>query len=88
MIVKKTDEILSRKYHKIHNITVTELRFFTVHSLCDSYGHDISHVIFAENMFCLFNNTNVKHWVTYVSDIANSIVRSLNYISMKRKWWQ
>ena len=66
-------------------MAVTELRFFTIHSVCDSYGQDISHVISAENMFCLFNNTNMRHWFTYVSDIANDILRSLNYIKYEMK---
>ncbi|MFA6269267.1 MAG: GDP-mannose 4,6-dehydratase, partial [archaeon] len=78
---KKSNEEMAFVYHHLFGINVTGLRFFTVYG---PYGRpDMALFIFMKSILegkpiSVFNNGNMKRDFTYVLDIVEGIVASLD----------
>jgi UDP-glucuronate 4-epimerase len=76
---KKADELLSESYASLFRIPLTGLRFFTVYG---PWGRpDMALFMFARNILegkpiDVFNNGNHKRDFTFVTDIAEGVVRA------------
>lgn len=82
---KKTDELLAYSYSEIHGLPTTGLRFFTVYG---EYGRpDMSPMIFANAIekgepIKVFNNGNMYRDFTYIDDVVEAIVKTIDRPSM------
>jgi len=78
---KKYNELQASVYHKLYGIHVTGLRFFTVYG---PYGRpDMAVFIFTKNIvegkkIDVYNNGEMSRDFTYVSDIVQGIVSSID----------
>lgn len=78
---KKTDELLAYSYSEIHGLPTTGLRFFTVYG---EYGRpDMSPMIFANAIekgepIKVFNNGNMYRDFTYIDDVVEAIVKTID----------
>jgi UDP-glucuronate 4-epimerase len=79
-VTKHTNEGMAHTYHRLYNISVTGLRFFTVYG---PWGRpDMAYFSMAERMrqglpIELYGHGRVKRDFTYVDDIVNGIEASL-----------
>lgn len=77
---KRSNELISRTYYNLYNLTSIGLRFFTVYG---PYGRpDMAPWIFTEKISTnqtiqVFNNGNSRRDFTYVEDIVQGVVHSL-----------
>ena len=77
---KRSDELITRSYYNLHNITSIGLRFFTVYG---PYGRpDMAPWIFTEKIsnnetIQVFNHGNSQRDFTYIDDIVQGVVNSL-----------
>jgi UDP-glucuronate 4-epimerase len=77
---KRSDELITRSYYNLHNITSIGLRFFTVYG---PYGRpDMAPWIFTEKLsnnetIQVFNHGNSQRDFTYIDDIVQGVVNSL-----------
>jgi len=80
---KRSNELMARTYSHLYNIPTTGLRFFTVYG---PWGRpDMSPFIFTKAILegkpiNVFNNGNMKRDFTYVDDIVEGIIRTMNRI--------
>ena len=78
---KKSDELMAYAYSKLYNIPATGLRYFTVYG---PWGRpDMSPMLFAdaithEHPIKVFNNGDMIRDFTYIDDIANGSVMTLD----------
>ena len=79
-VTKKTDEAMAHVYHRLYNISVTGLRFFTVYG---PWGRpDMAYFSMADRMrkqqpIELYGHGKVKRDFTYVDDIVDGIAAAL-----------
>ena len=79
-VTKKTDEAMAHVYHRLYNISVTGLRFFTVYG---PWGRpDMAYFSMADRMrkkqpIELYGHGKVKRDFTYVDDIVDGISAAL-----------
>lgn len=80
-VTKKTNELMAYTYHKLFGISATGLRFFTVYG---PWGRpDMACYIFAKAMeegkpIELFNNGQMQRDFTYVDDVVDGIIASID----------
>jgi len=85
---KKSDELLAYAYCNLYKIPCTGLRYFTVYG---PYGRpDMVPMIFSSAMRCgepikVFNNGNMIRDFTYIDDIVNGTIQTLDIIPKKNK---
>ena len=78
---KKSNELMAHTYSHLFNIPTTGIRFFTVYG---SWGRpDMALFLFAEAIrkgekIKVFNHGNMERDFTYVGDIVNGVIASLN----------
>ncbi len=78
---KKDNELMAHTYHKLYGIPVTGLRFFTVYG---PYGRpDMALFLFTDAIlhdrpFNVFGHGKMQRDFTYVEDIANGIIASID----------
>lgn len=78
---KRADELISYSYSHLYGIPQTGLRFFTVYG---PWGRpDMALFIFTKNILegkkvPIFNNGNMKRDFTYIDDIIDGVVATLN----------
>ena len=78
---KKSDELMAHAYSKLYNIPATGLRYFTVYG---PWGRpDMSPMLFADAIthgrpIKVFNNGDMIRDFTYIDDIANGTVMTLD----------
>ena len=76
-------EELLYTYHKLYNINVLALRFFTVYGRRqrpDLAIHKFTKLIFEENPIPVFGDGSTKRDYTYIDDIIKGIISAINYI--------
>jgi UDP-glucuronate 4-epimerase len=79
---KKANELMAHAYSHLYRIPATGLRFFTVYG---PWGRpDMAMFIFAKAIvggtpIQLFNNGNMRRDFTYVDDVAQAVVRLMEY---------
>ncbi len=83
---KKSNEVMAYSYSKIYKIPVTGLRFFTVYG---PYGRpDMAYFKFTkaihnEEPIDVYNNGDMKRDFTYIDDIVEGIIRTIQLIPKK-----
>lgn len=87
---KKANELMAHSYSHLYQIPTTGLRFFTVYG---PWGRpDMAMFIFAKAILedrpiDLFNNGNMQRDFTYVDDIVEGIVRTLDHVPTPNPRW-
>ncbi len=78
---KKSNELMAHSYSHLYNLPVTGLRFFTVYG---PWGRpDMAPILFTKSILegkpiKVFNHGNMKRDFTYIDDITNGILRTLD----------
>lgn len=84
---KKSNELLAHAYSKLYNIPSTGLRFFTVYGPAgrpDMFYYSATQKLAAGKTIQIFNYGNCKRDFTYVDDIVEGIVRTMQGAPEKR----
>jgi UDP-glucuronate 4-epimerase len=80
---KKANELMAHTYAHVHKLPVTGLRFFTVYGPWgrpDMAVYEFTRAIFAGEPIRIFNYGDMRRDFTYVDDIAEGVVRTLDRI--------
>ncbi|MGI6241235.1 MAG: NAD-dependent epimerase/dehydratase family protein [Candidatus Omnitrophota bacterium] len=81
-VTKRTNELMADVYAKLHGISATGLRFFTVYG---PWGRpDMAPFLFAKAILTgkpikVFNNGNLSRDFTYINDIVEGLTRIINH---------
>ncbi|MGH6791833.1 MAG: NAD-dependent epimerase [Methyloceanibacter sp.] len=87
---KKSNELMAHSYAHLYGLPVTGLRFFTVYG---PWGRpDMSLFLFTKNILAgepidIFNNGDHKRDFTYIDDIVEGVVRSLDRVAAPDPDW-
>ena len=87
---KKSNELMAHTYAHLYRIPVTGLRFFTVYG---PWGRpDMSPIIFARKILAgepidVFNHGNHSRDFTYIDDIVEGVIRTLDKVPEPNKDW-
>ena len=87
---KKANELMAHTYAHLYRLPVTGLRFFTVYG---PWGRpDMALFLFTKNILAgkpidVFNYGNHRRDFTYVADIANGVVRSIDRVAQPNPEW-
>ncbi len=87
---KKANELLAHTYSHLYRLPTTGLRFFTVYG---PWGRpDMALFLFIDSILAgkpinVFNHGNHSRDFTFIDDIANGVVRSLDRIAVPNKDW-
>ena len=82
-MTKMACEELLYTYHKLYNINVLALRFFTVYGRRqrpDLAIHKFTKLIFEEKPIPVFGDGSTKRDYTYIDDIIEGIISAANYL--------
>lgn len=83
---KRSCELMSHTYSHLYNIKATGLRFFTVYGPWgrpDMAAFLFTKAIFEDKPITVFNDGNMQRDFTYIDDIVDGIIASLNSPSHK-----
>ena len=87
---KKANELMAHNYAHLFNLPCTGLRFFTVYG---PWGRpDMALFLFTKNILAgkpidVFNHGNHTRDFTYVDDIVEGVVRSLDQVAQSNPLW-
>jgi UDP-glucuronate 4-epimerase len=87
---KKANELMAHSYAHLYGLPVTGLRFFTVYG---PWGRpDMALFLFTKNILAgkpidVFNHGHHRRDFTYVTDIANGVVRALDKVATSNPEW-
>ena len=87
---KKSNELMAHTYASLYELPVTGLRFFTVYG---PWGRpDMALFLFTKNILAgqpidVFNHGHHKRDFTFIEDIAEGVVRSLDKIATPNELW-
>ncbi len=79
---KKANELMAHSYSHLFGLPTTGLRFFTVYGPWgrpDMAYYNFSKRILEKKEIVVFNNGNMKRDFTYISDIIDGIILSMEY---------
>jgi UDP-glucuronate 4-epimerase len=88
---KKSNELMAHTYASLYGIPVTGLRFFTVYGPFgrpDMALFSFTKDILAGKSINVFNYGNHKRDFTYVDDIAEGVVRTLDHVATPNPNWR
>jgi len=80
---KKSGEIIGHVYHKLYNIDMIQLRFFTVYGpkqRPDLAIHKFTKMTLAGEPIPFYGDGNTKRDYTYIDDIVDGISKSMDYL--------
>ena len=80
---KKSCEVMGDVYHKLYNIDMVQLRFFTVYGpkqRPDLAIHKFTKMILEDKPIPFYGDGTTKRDYTYIDDIVNGILKSMNYL--------
>lgn len=80
---KKSTEVMGHVYHKLYNIDMFQLRFFTVYGerqRPDLAIHKFTKLISENEEISMFGDGTTYRDYTYISDIIQGIIKSVDYI--------
>lgn len=80
---KKCGEILGHVYHKLYNIDIIQLRFFTVYGprqRPDLAIHKFTRLISEDQEIPFYGDGTTARDYTYIDDIIDGITKSINYL--------
>ncbi len=89
-VSKKANELMAHTYSHLFNIPTTGLRFFTVYG---PWGRpDMSPIIFTRKILAgepidIFNYGNHRRDFTYIDDIVEGVIRTLDQITPVNPMW-
>jgi UDP-glucuronate 4-epimerase len=78
---KKASELMAHSYAHVHGLPVTGLRFFTVYGPWgrpDMAVYIFTRAIFENRPIKIFNNGNMRRDFTYIDDVAEGVLRTLD----------
>ncbi len=78
---KRASELMAHSYAHVHRLPVTGLRFFTVYGPWgrpDMAVYIFTRAIFENRPIEIFNNGNMRRDFTYIDDIAEGVLRTLD----------
>jgi UDP-glucuronate 4-epimerase len=78
---KKASELIAHSYAHVHGLPVTGLRFFTVYGPWgrpDMAVYIFTQAIFENRPIKIFNNGNMRRDFTYIDDVAEGVLRTLD----------
>jgi UDP-glucuronate 4-epimerase len=87
---KKSNELMAHSYSHLYGIPVTGLRFFTVYG---PWGRpDMAYFSFTQKILAgepidVFNNGQHKRDFTYIDDIVEGVIRTLDHVAMPNPDW-
>jgi len=87
---KKANELMAHTYSQLYNLPTTGLRFFTVYG---PWGRPdmalflFTKAILAEKPIKVFNYGNHRRDFTYIDDIVEGIIRTLDHTAQCNKKW-
>ena len=87
---KKANELMAHTFAHVHKLPVTGLRFFTVYGPWgrpDMAAWLFTRAIFAGEPIKLFNNGNMWRDFTYVDDIVEGVIRTLDRPATPNPAW-
>lgn len=80
---KKSCEIMGHVYHKLYNIDMVQLRFFTVYGpkqRPDLAIHKFTKMILENKPIPFYGDGTTKRDYTYIDDIVDGILKSMSYL--------
>lgn len=80
---KKSGEVMGHVYHKLYNIDMVQLRFFTVYGpkqRPDLAIHKFTKMILEDKPIPFYGDGNTKRDYTYIDDIVDGILKSAKYL--------
>ena len=80
---KKSCEVMGHVYHKLYNIDMVQLRFFTVYGpkqRPDLAIHKFTEMILEDKLIPFYGDGTTKRDYTYIDDIVDGILKSMNYL--------
>jgi UDP-glucuronate 4-epimerase len=87
---KKANELMAHSYSHLYRLPVTGLRFFTVYGPLgrpDMAYFSFTKAIFEGKPIDVYNHGKMKRDFTYIDDIAEGVVRSLDAIPRPNPCW-
>ncbi len=81
---KKANEVMTHVYHKLLNMNVIMLRFFTVYGpkqRPDLAINKFTRLMLADEEIPMFGDGTTSRDYTYIDDIVDGIIRSCDYVS-------
>ncbi|MEL7310043.1 MAG: NAD-dependent epimerase [Pseudomonadota bacterium] len=87
---KKANELMAHSYSNLYDLPTTGLRFFTVYG---PYGRpDMALFLFTKNILegkqiNVFNHGHHRRDFTYVDDIVEGVVRTLDHVATPNESW-
>jgi UDP-glucuronate 4-epimerase len=87
---KKSNELMAHTYSHLYNIPTTGLRFFTVYG---PWGRpDMAPIKFTRNILAgkpidVFNYGKHRRDFTYIDDIVEGVIRTLDHVAQPNKDW-
>jgi len=81
---KKAGELICHTYHHLEKISMVCLRFFTVYGprqRPDLAIHKFARKILDDEMISLFGDGSTKRDYTYIDDIVDGILKSINFVN-------
>ena len=87
---KKANELMAHVYSNLYSLHTTGLRFFTVYG---PWGRpDMALFLFTKNILAgepinVFNYGNHKRDFTYIDDIVEGVIRTLDHLPEKNSTW-
>lgn len=80
---KKSCEVMGHVYHKLYNIDMVQLRFFTVYGpkqRPDLAIHKFTKMILEDKPIPFYGDGTTKRDYTYIDDIVDGVLKSMNYL--------
>lgn len=87
---KKANELMAHTYAHVHRLPVTGLRFFTVYGPWgrpDMAAYLFTRAIFEGKPIRIFNHGDMRRDFTYVDDIAEGVIRTLDRPAAPNPAW-
>lgn len=84
---KKANEVMTHVYHKLFDINVMMLRFFTVYGpkqRPDLAINKFTRLMLNDEMIPMFGDGTTSRDYTYVDDIVDGIIRSCSYVQKNK----
>lgn len=85
---KKSGELMCHTYHHLFDMSIAALRFFTVYGprqRPDLAIHKFTHLIKNNESIPFFGDGSTSRDYTYIDDIVDGIVRSMNWVEKNEK---
>lgn len=88
---KKSNEVMGHVYHKLYDMNIIFLRFFTVfgeRQRPDLAIHKFIHLMLEDKEIPVYGDGTTSRDYTYIEDIVDGIFRSVDYVSNKESVYE